>query len=197
MYQLFGIISGLLVILGFVPYIKFIIQNRHTENDGKPVKITWLIWAMNDTIIIIGMYVTKTLNLQISAAVVCAWVLVVLAFLYGSPGWKKIDIFCALGAMLGIFLWFEFDNPTYSIIASNAVLIIGGIPTFISTYQNPERENRFAWTIWFTSCLFALAVIEKWDWNNASQPISFFIIEATEVVLLWIVPRFRMKPILN
>ncbi len=193
MQKMFGVLSGVFLIIGFIPYIKYIIVNRHSAFLGKPKKASWLIWASNDSIILIGMIVASSWNIQIASAVLCAVTVTILAFLYGERGWKKIDIVCGVAAVAGVALSFYFNDETIAIVASNIVLIIGAIPTFISTVEDPSRENRAAWGWWSLSCVCALLAVPKWDLANYAQPVTFTIIDVSELILLWTLLLFRRK----
>ncbi len=182
-----SISAGVLFILGFVPYIRYILKNRHAEDEGKPMKTSWIIWAVLDSITISGMIATHSLNGQIVGAVIGAWIVVVLAFLYGKPGWRTVDKFCLGGAVVGIALM--FISPTLAIVSSNSTVFLASIPTFVSTYEKPERENKTAWTIYWISCVMATVAIPQWDWDNATQPVTFLVIETIMMWLLWIRPR--------
>src|SRR5689334_7666477 len=109
--SMISVLAGILFIIGFVPYILAI-----WRGDTKPAKASWIIWASLDTITLAGMFVKGTMNGQILGAVIGAWIVVVLALLYGTSGWTKLDKFCLSGAVLGIVLWQLFSNPVLGII---------------------------------------------------------------------------------
>jgi len=50
-----SVLAGLLFVVGFVPYIRAILQK-----ETKPAKATWLIWASLDTITFVGMFFKDT-----------------------------------------------------------------------------------------------------------------------------------------
>ena len=91
------VIAGVLFIIGFVPYIRAIVRK-----ETKPTTASWLIWATLDTITLAGMFFKNAVNGQIIGAVLGAWVVVVLALIYGTRGWTKLDKYCLGGAVLGV-----------------------------------------------------------------------------------------------
>jgi len=187
MQSVLSTISGLFFLAGFFPYIRAIFKG-----ETKPAKASWVIWASLDTITIAGMWTKSTLNGQIIGAVLGAWIVVVLAFRYGIPGWSKLDVFCLVGAVLGIFLWWAFDDATVGIVTSVTVVILGSFPTFASAWKDPTRENRTAWTLMFISCVLALLAIPSWTLADAAQPVAFTIVETTMMYLLWVRPRWGL-----
>lgn len=175
------LIAGVLCLLGFVPYIRAIVRGR-----SKPVKASWLIWATLDTITLAGMFFKNALNGQIIGAVIGAWVVVILALIYGTRGWTKLDKYCLGGAILGIALWVMFDNPVIGIVVSNITVFVGAIPTFKSAWSDPSREDKVAWTIFWLSCVCAVFAIPAWTLEDATQPLVFFAIESVMMYILYV-----------
>lgn len=177
-------LSGIIFFIAFVPYIGAIVKGK-----TKPAKASWLIWATLDSIILIGMYFKHSLNGQIVGAVAGAWIIAILAIKYGKPGWTILDKLCLAGAALGILLWQIWDNPNLAIATSLVVILLGSIPTFVSAYKDPSKEDRKAWTIFFVSCVIAIPAIPVWTLENAGQPIVFLVVETVMMYLLYIKPR--------
>lgn len=184
----FSIAAGILFFLGFAPYIRATVVGP-----TKPAKASWFIWASLDTITLIGMYVQHTINGQIIGAVAGAWVVFAVVMKYGTPGWNKLDKFCLVGAGVGIVLWKTFSSPTLGIVASNSVVFLGAIPTFVSARKDPKKEDKLGWTIFWLSCICAVVAIPHFTFDDAVQPIVFCSIETTMMYLLYIKPRPRNK----
>lgn len=185
-----SVLAGILFIIGFVPYILAI-----WRGETKPAKASWIIWASLDSITLAGMFVKGTMNGQILGAVIGAWIVVILALRYGTPGWTKLDKFCLSGAVLGIVLWQVFSNPVLGIITSLSVVFLGSFPTFASAWRNPAQENRMAWTIFWLSCVAAMIAIPAWTLADAAQPIVFTIIESVMMYILYFRPRVSLKTV--
>lgn len=175
------LVAGVLFILGFVPYIRAIVRG-----ETKPAKASWMIWASLDTITIIGMYFKHAVNGQIVGAVLGAWAVVVLALIYGLPGWTKLDKQCLGGAVLGIVLWLVFGEANFGIVVSNIVVFLGAIPTFKSAWNDPSKEDKIAWTIFWLSCVAAIFAIPALTFEDATQPVVFFVIETVMMYILYI-----------
>lgn len=182
------VVAGILFFAGFVPYILAILRG-----ETKPAKASWIIWGSLDTIALAAMYAKGALNGQIVGAVLGAWVIVALAMRYGTPGWKKLDIVCLGGAVLGIVLWQTFNDPLLGIITSQVVTLIGALPTWRSAWQDPSKEDKLAWTIFWLSCVVAVVAIPAWTLQDAAQPMTFFTIETIMMILLFVKPRFMTK----
>jgi len=182
--QILSIAAGVVFVAGFVPYIRAIVRKQ-----AQPSKATWMIWAILDVVAFAGMLVKHTLNSQMTAALVCASTVAVLALKYGKPGWSRLDKLCLGGAVLGVALWEIFHDPVLGIVTSLIVLFLGGIPTFVSAWHDPGKEDRTAWTILWVSCILAVIAIPAFTLADAAQPITFLMIETVMVFILYTRPR--------
>jgi len=180
MKEIFSVIAGLLFVIGYVPYIIAIVKKK-----TKPAKASWIIWGVLDTIVIAGMIAADSLNGQMIGVFIGVWIVIILTLKYGSSGWTKLDKICLAGAVIGIILWQIFNNPVLGILISLGITSMGSIPTFVSAWQDPSRENKAGWTLFWFSCVFALFAIPKWTLADASQPIIFFIIESIMMYILY------------
>ncbi|MBN2884555.1 hypothetical protein JXE04_01375 [Patescibacteria group bacterium] len=181
MKPIFSVLAGIIFTIGYIPYIIAILKKG-----AKPAKASWVIWLSLDMITIASMFVMNTLNGQMIGAVIGAWIVVILAFKYGAPGWTLLDKLSILGAIIGIVIWQLFDSPLLGILINLGVTFIGSIPTFISAWEDPGREDKLAWILFLISCICALIAVPDWDLANAAQPITFFVIEATVVVIIFL-----------
>jgi hypothetical protein len=173
-------VSGVLCMIGFLPYIVAIVRGS-----TKPAKATWIIWASLDTITLCGMFAKEAVNGQILGAVVGAWTIAALSVKFGASGWTKLDKLCLAGAVLGVLLWQVFDNPLLGIVTSLSVVFLGSIPTFVSVWRDPSREDKFSWTIFWASCVVAVWAIPSWTIADAGQPLTFFTIEMVMMYILY------------
>jgi len=183
-----SVVAGLLFLAGFFPYILAILRGQ-----TKPAKASWIIWASLDTITLLGMYAKDAVNGQIVGAVLGVWIVVALAIKYGKPGWTKLDRLCLVGAVIGIVLWQAFSNPVLAILTSQSVVFLGSIPTFVSAWHDPSKEDRIAWTIYWLSCVAAVIAIPSWTLQDTAQPITFFTIETIMMYLLYLKPQTKQS----
>ncbi len=182
--DIFSMLGGIFAIAGFVPYIRAIMLKQ-----TKPAKATWVIWATLDTITFFGMYAKHALNGQMIGIIAGVWIVVVLALKYGERGWTMLDKSCYCGALIGIILWVTFDSPVLGIMISLSIIFLGSIPTFVSAWKDPSKENKLGWGIFWFSCVFTLAALPGWTLEDAAQPIIFFLIETVMIYILFVRPR--------
>lgn len=176
----FSILSGALVVAGFVLYLVDTLKGKTT-----PRKSTWIIFLVLDGIAFAGMWMEHKLNGQIFASVVVAAFSMVLAFRYGKSGWTTRDKLCLGGAAGALLLWWLSGDAVVGIFVSMSVLVLGAIPMLIETWEDPGSEDRIAWLIYWLSCVAMLLGIREWTLAEASQPVAFTIIETTMVCITW------------
>ena len=181
-------LSGLLLFISFIPYTINIVRHRNVLDKNKPVIATWLLYFCFDIINVLGMEKANALNGLAMGALLGSTVTMVLAFLYGKPGWNIFDKICLFIGIIAIILWSLSDNPEYAIIFSCLGLFVASFPTFISVKENPIRESRATWTIDAIACILATLAIPQWDINNAFQPLTFLLIVTVMVWFLWLQP---------
>lgn len=186
MEKILAIAAAVFLGLANLPYWWAIIRGK-----GKPVRASWLIWATLDTITFSGMYAAGTLTPQVATAAFGVWVIFALSLWRGRPGWTRVDKLCLLGAAIGILLWQYFDDPALAIVTSQFTAQIGCIPTYLSAWEDPSRESRFAWTLTWTSSVFAILAIPQWTIEDATAPLSFFLNSSTMLFIFAI--RARQK----
>ncbi|HLI30203.1 MAG TPA: hypothetical protein VKV79_03765 [Terriglobia bacterium] len=182
--HILSLAAGVVFVAGFVPYIRAIVRK-----EAQPSKATWMIWTILNIVTFSGMLAKHTLNSQMTAALLCAAAVAVLAVKYGKPGWTRLDKLCLGGAVLGVALWEFFHDPVLGIVTSLIVLFLGGIPTFVSAWRDPGKEDRTAWTLLWISCVFTVIAIPAFTLADAAQPLTFLMIENIMVFILYTRPR--------
>ncbi len=182
--QILSTLSAIVFIIAYIPYICAVVRG-----ETRPQKTSWIIWGALDSITFTGMFARHSVNGQITAAVIGTWTVATLALKYGKPGWTWLDKFCLLCAALAIVLWQVFDSPTIGLTTSLTAMFIGSVPTFQNAWGKPGEEDKLAWTLYWISCLLAVAAVPSWSLDDAAQPITFLAIESTMMFILFVKPR--------
>lgn len=199
MREFLSALSGVVFLLGFVPYITAILLNSEhppkfvtatarilrINKAAQPSKASWFIWALTDFCTVAAMASKGSLNGIMVGATIGATTVMVLSIKYGKHGWSIIDKVCIAGSIVGIALY-VWSDANASILINCTVMIIGSFPTFASVLENPERESKLAWTLYFVSCVIALIAIPHLTIEHAAQPISFTVTETVVMYLLFI-----------
>lgn len=175
-------IAGLLFLVGYFPYILAIIRRK-----SDPKKATWIIWSINDTIVLFGMKAENALNGQILGVCVGAWVVFffVVVLKYGTPGWTRTEKFSLASAAIGVLLWDLSDNALVGIVMSLSIGVAGFIPTLVGAWNKPEDEDKLGWTLWWVSCFPALLAIPERTFAAIAQPLVFAVMTSLMFAVLY------------
>lgn len=187
---IFGVAAGILILASYVPYIHSIFQGR-----TKPMKSTWISLALLDTLMIASLFAKHAVSAQIAGSLIGIWTLAILSVPYGMPGWRTIDTVTLIIAFIGAALWWYEQDAMFGLIGSTVAYFVSYIPTFVSAWEDPTREDRLAWMMCFISCIFALIAIPIWNFEHAIQPVSFFVSEGVMIFLIFFRPFFAKSKI--
>jgi len=168
-------ISGILGFLANIPYIVSIIIKRNSENPMKPSRVSWIIWAILD-IMIISTSITNgkdwiEIALPLGYAL-GATVVAILSLFYGEWGNLKEAIVVAIGSLIGILLWI-FAGSELALYAFVSVLWMSAFPTIKKIWIDPLSESRGPWLIWLIAAtLSAIALGLPSDWTLVGSIVS-------------------------
>ncbi len=183
-----SIMSGLVLIYAFFPYIKAIVRRQ-----ASPRKATWLVWALGDIIILVGMLAKSTISGLIIAATLGATTVFFLSLKYGEPGWNKRDKVCITLSLIAITLWLYFGESNIGIALSLVALAIAAWPTYVSAWENPANEDRKAWIAFNASNILSVMAIPRLVFADAAPPMVFAAIDAPMLFLLFVRPHLQKR----
>jgi hypothetical protein len=180
-HAIFGIASGLVLLLGNFPYILSI-----RRGDTRPNQVTWGIWTTIGLILLWSSHAsgaTHTLWLLV-ALVVSQSIITVYAFKYGQGKWQRLDRFCLAGAGLSLLLWLLSGSPLVALLMNTTMDMLGAVPTISKIYRDPDSEDLVFWSMSFTSALLNLFAIEQFSLSFVVFPIYLFILNVTILLLI-------------
>ncbi len=201
MEWIFGIISGVLQVGGYLYYAK-----KAQTGEIEPNPTSWIMWGYGTTLIF-----ALELDSGASAAMLilpaaCALSSIAVGFICWQRGklrlprerWEKTALgtdlaltaaYVASWILLGTALLTDAQKHGTDI----AILIIGNlsvfvtfIPMLINTWREPRLEDPLPWTIW-TAAYFSLAAAtvssNDWTWYLIMYPIECLILHAAVALL--------------
>lgn len=192
--QFVGLTAAVVGMLGFVPYIRSILEKKTV-----PHRASWLVWAALGVITAASYYSggaresawLPAANAFAHIAVAC------LALTHGTGGWSKLDRLFLAGAASGLFLWYLTNSPLIALLTTIAVEAAGAIPTLLKTYRNPESEDKLAWSLFFAANAINLAAVTVWTPAIAAYPLYSFVASLAMVTLLYLGRRPPAKQTAN
>ena len=172
MLQFFGFLSGLLPMLGVIPYNRDILKLK-----TKPHRGSFLIWVVLGGIAFFSQLAKgATWSLFLPGADTLATLSIfMLSIRHGTGGLNKRDIGALLLAGVGLVLWYFTKQPMVALFMVIGVDTIGTILTVHKTYHDPESETFSSWLLAALGGLFAVVAVGKLSFALLTYPIYIFI----------------------
>lgn len=142
MYEFFGVISGIVGLTGYAPYIRDI-----WRGSTQPDRIAWLIWTFEYAMLFFAQASAGAhgslwlIGLQLVGVVIIFG----LSLKFGIGKFTAYT-FALLTTVLGaLILWYTTKNAALAILILLAVEASGVILTVIKTYKKPHSETLSLW----------------------------------------------------
>ena len=180
MAVLAGWLAGLLSLAAFVPYILSTLRG-HT----KPNRATWSIWTVNSFVIAASYYssgATNTIWVAVGYSI-GSLVTAILSYRFGTGGWTWLDRNCLTMAAIALFCWWWFDSALIALLMSLSVDFTGALPTIRKAYQEPETEDRIAWSLFLFGNCINLMAIDRWMFRIVIYP-AYMVLASGAIALL-------------
>jgi hypothetical protein len=177
--EAFGIASGILSIVMFVPYVRDIL--RHTT---KPQRATWIIWTVLGCISFASQWAkgaTDSLWLT-GGQTLGVFVVFALAFPYGTGGLARRDIFSLVAAFSGLVLWYFTKEPLAALMIVIIIDVLGGWLTVLKAYEHPESETLITWILSATSGVLGAIAVGSLNYALLLYPVYLALINGTIAV---------------
>ncbi len=167
MRVLFGLLSGILPIIGAYPYIRDELRGK-----TKPHRMAEFIYAVLDSIAFASQLAKGASWSVIMPGVGTVEMLVgfVLSLKYGMGGTSKRDISALTLATIGLILWHFTDQPLIALFIVIGIDLISTSLVVIKTYAHPRTETLSAWFLSFLAGLFAAAAVGHWSFTLQIYP---------------------------
>jgi hypothetical protein len=182
MLQIFGIISGVLSVITYVPYVRDILRLT-----TKPERATWFIWLVLSVISFFSQLAEgATDSLWLIGVQTLGVVLIfLLSIKFGVGGFIKRDIIALIAAGLGLFLWYYTNNASLALFIAIIVDAIGASLTVIKAYKDPESETLSTWVLSGTAGIFGAFAVGSMDIVLLAFPVYvIFINYAVAIAML-------------
>ncbi|HUB93580.1 MAG TPA: hypothetical protein VMB52_03700 [Verrucomicrobiae bacterium] len=172
MLQLFGLLSGILPIIGVIPYDRDIFKRK-----TKPHRGSFLIWSILGCIAFstqIAKGATWSLFLP-GADTIATLSIFILSIRYGIGGLNKHDVGGLLLAALGLALWYYTKQPLVALLIVIAIDAIGTVLTLVKTWKDPHSETFSSWLLAAFGGLCAAMAVGKLSFALLVYPIYIFV----------------------
>ena len=166
----FSIIATLITIIwGFLPYIGDIFRNK-----TKPHIYTWLIWTITQGVATVGLIYGKggwgALELLIGTFFV--FIIFLLSFKYGTKNIARLDTVMFIVALLFFVIWTRVRDPLLAVFMVSIVDILGYIPSFRKTFQEPWTETVITWLLFAVGNIFVMLSLGQYNLLTLTYLVS-------------------------
>jgi hypothetical protein len=180
MFALFGLLSGILSSLSYIPYIRDILRGK-----TKPERASFFIWSVLGCIAFVSQFAegaTWSLLLMIETFIIFAVFLLSLKF--GVGGFTRRDIFALAVAGFGLILWFLTRHAFLALFITIGIDSIGTVLSVIKSYEDPESETISMWATVSVAGVLALFAVGKWDFVLLAYPLYIALANFAVVVAI-------------
>ena len=154
------VIATAIGVVAFFPYLRDTFSLK-----TKPHAYTWLIWAITQGTAVFGIWYGGggwgALNLTIGTLFVI--VVFLFSIKYGTKNITKSDTAILVAALSAIIIWWRLDQPLISVIMVSVIDVIGYVPSFRKSYQEPWSETLISWILFSASNIFAILALEEYN----------------------------------
>lgn len=167
---------GLFVyLLAFAYYIRLVIRGGVNPNAS-----TWLIWAVLGIVNALtyqslsGDWVKSVMAYGTALTNGLTFIIAMRLGRFGRLG--MMDKVLAAFGLLAVAAWLANKHTPYANMLVMICIIISTVPTLLSTWEKPSRENPVAWLMLGVSYLFPLVVVlMRWEqiWDLMFPVVGF------------------------
>ena len=185
------IIATTIGVAAFFPYLRDIFSLKI-----KPHAYTWLTWAITQGIAVVGMWYGGGGWGALNSTVGMIFVIAVFIFSlkYGTKNITKGDTVVLIVALSAILVWWQLDKPLISIIMVSAIDVIGYVPSFRKSYQEPWSETLISWVAFSVSNIFAMMALSEYNLLTLIYLVAITIANILLLLFCFFRRQFIPKP---
>ena len=186
----FAAISVVIGTLAFVPYIRDIFRKK-----TQPHSYTWLIWSITQGTAVFGIWYGGggIGALEFTIGTVLTFIVFLFSLKRGSKNITISDTVILVSALLAIFVWWQLKNPFLSILMICVIDVLGYIPSFRKSYQEPWSETVLTWISFVVGNIFALLALQQYNFLTTGYIISISLAN----IILTVVCLIRRQVVKN
>jgi hypothetical protein len=161
----------------------------------KPHVFSWLLWSL---LAGIGFFAQISKGAGVGAWVtgmtgVMCLLIAIIGIFSGKDHILRIDIWCFIGALLGVIVWRITDDPLAAVLIVSVIDALAFIPTFRKAYSRPYEETASAFALAALKWTLGIIALESLNLTTAIYPASLVFTNGLFVTML-IVRRTQLHP---
>lgn len=158
--MLFAAIAVFLGLVSYYLYFKSILRN-----ETRPHLYTWLIWGITTGTVTAGVWHggggLGTLGSLVNS--IGAISVLLFSFKYGTKNIRVFDAFMLIAALCAVGVWWQLKNPLLAVFMVTAIDLIGYVPTFRKSYEEPWTESLLSWGVWVPGIVCSILALNEYN----------------------------------
>lgn len=188
--EIFSAIAIAITFIAFIPYILSIHQGK-----TRPHAFSWIIWASVTFIVFLATLTDKG-GAGAWPIGVSGLITLYVAFLAYTKKSNRmisnIDWLFFILAMTSLPLWYFTSNPLWSVIILTTVDLLGFVPTFRKSYNQPYEEQLTFFNLMASRNIIVIVALENYSITTLLFPATTAI-ACILFVLMVIIRRTKIK----
>lgn len=168
--EIFSAIAIAITFIAFIPYILSIHQGK-----TKPHAFSWIIWASVTFIVFLATLTDKG-GAGAWPIGVSGLITLYVAFLAYTKKSNRmisnIDWLFFILAMTSLPLWYFTSNPLWSVIILTTVDLLGFVPTFRKSYNQPYEEQLTFFNLMASRNIIVIVALENYSITTLLFPAT-------------------------
>ena len=158
MEQFWGVLSGVLGLSAFVPYVLAILRK---PGKIRPDRVSYLIWSGQYVVLFAAQFArgARSSLWLIGAVMIGCLVISALSVPFGTGRITRANAVVVAGVAAALAAWYFTSSPSAAIVLMVAVDVTAGVLTAVKAYRLPGSEPLTAWLISGTAALVNLLAV--------------------------------------
>jgi hypothetical protein len=181
MKSILAVISGLLIMVSALPYLKDIVKGK-----TKPNIVSWATWTLLTSIATVAAFASGAPRaaLLTLGATLATLSIVILGLRYGIAKLTKFDLVCQVGAVIGLILWAVFNSPALGLAFTLGIDLTGGLHTVYHAWRKPQEETWEAFFVGGIASILTLLSLSTYRFADLAFPIYFVLFDLIITIII-------------
>lgn len=176
---IFSILAAIIGVVAFVPYVRDIYSGKTT-----PHIYTWLVWLITQSIAVAGAFKGGGgLVLNLFVGLFFVFLIFLLSLKKGTKNITRSDTVILVGALISVFVYLQLDQPLLAVLMVSLIDLLGYVPTFRKTYEEPWSETVGAWIAFAISNVFAIVALKEYNLLTFTYLATITLANVTVVLI--------------
>jgi len=177
MEHLWGVLSGVLGVSAFIPYVLAIVRN---PGKIRPDRVSYLIWSGQYVVLFAALFArgARSSLWLIGAVMIGCLVVFALSVPFGTGRITRANAVIVAGVAAALAAWYFTRSPSVAIVLAVTVDVTAGLLTAAKAYRLPGTEPLIAWLISGTAALVNLAAVGRGPQILYLYPVSGAVMAA-------------------